>query len=339
MLKSAPIEAHQTRLFPKNQGADKYIINGIAARCDWVVLSDLQAPKTMLVKRRALAPKTVFLSLRAPFVAIRYFFSEVLPQLTAPFMLISGSEDVTVPNQLDKRWRVFNDEERAMIEGILAHPNLIHWYAENLDDASQPGMSPLPLGLVHHESDATPDLVDATPVPLKNRSNTVLCAHRIRQGDQWALRQQVSELATTHWASFCRVIEEEVSLEHYFAVLHQHSFVLCVEGGGIDPSPKAWHALLNGTIPIICSPGLRAAYKKFPVVFVDDWSADSLNEAMLVKWKEVLQPWYDEPILRQQVMYKLGLDYWWDTISSHYMRYTVADAVCEQAGPAHAQHI
>lgn len=331
MLKSAPIEAHQTRLFPKNQGADKYIINGIAARCDWVVLSDMQAPNTALVKRRNQAPKTVFLSLRAPFVAISYFYNEVLPQLNAPFVLVSGSEDITVPEQTDKRWRAFNGEERAMIAGILSHPNLIHWYAENLDDADQPNMSPLPLGLVHHESDAKPDLVDANPVPLKERGTTVLCAHRIREGEQWAPREQVSELAKTHWAAFCHVISEEVSLEDYFNALHQHSFVLCVEGGGIDPSPKAWHALLNGTIPIICSPSLRSAYKQFPVVFVDDWSAASLTETKLAKWKEALQPWYDEPILRQQVMYKLGLDYWWDTISCHYMRYSVAGVVPEPA--------
>ncbi|RPH16173.1 MAG: hypothetical protein CBB67_015835 [Alteromonadaceae bacterium TMED7] len=338
MLKSAQIVAHQTRLFPKNQGADNYLINGIAARCDWVVLSDLQAPQTALVKRKSHTPKTVFLSLRAPFVAIKYFYDEVLPQLTAPFVLVSGSEDITVPNQTDKRWRVFNDQEQAMIEAILAHPNLIHWYAENLDDASQPGMSPLPLGLVHHESDATPDLVDPNPVPLRNRPNTVLCAHRIRDGEQWAPREQVSKLASTYWGAFCRVIDEEVSLEEYFTALHQHSFVLCVEGGGIDPSPKAWHALLNGTIPIIRSPGLRAAYQKFPVVFVDDWSADSLNEARLAKWKEVLQPWYDEPILRQQVMYKLGLDYWWDSITSHYMRHAVAESVPEPARPEQAEH-
>ncbi|MDY6927537.1 MAG: hypothetical protein SWN10_10620 [Pseudomonadota bacterium] len=337
MLKSAPIVAHQTRLFPKNQGADKYIINGIAARCDWVVLSDLQAPQTALVKRKSHTPKIVFLSLRAPFVAISYFYNEVLPQLTAPFVLVSGSEDITVPNQLDKRWRAFNGEERAMIEGILAHPNLIHWYAENLDDASVSGMSPLPLGLVHHESDATPDLIDPTPVPLKSRPNTVLCAHRIRDGEQWAPREQVSELANTLWGSFCQVIDEEVSLQEYFTALHQHSFVLCVEGGGIDPSPKAWHALLNGTIPIIRSPGLRAAYQKFPVVFVDDWSADSLNEAKLAKWKQVLQPWYDEPILRQQVMYKLGLDYWWDSITSHYMRYVVAESTPDQVCPEQIQ--
>ncbi|MEN9063000.1 hypothetical protein [Ponticoccus litoralis] len=35
-----------TRLFPKAGGADRYRISGLAARCDWVVLSDTQPPVT-----------------------------------------------------------------------------------------------------------------------------------------------------------------------------------------------------------------------------------------------------------------------------------------------------
>lgn len=46
-------------------------------------------------------------------------------------------------------------------------------------------------------------------------------------------------------------------------LMQSHAFVLCAEGGGVDPSPKAWQAILHGAIPIIRRdqylPGLLAA--------------------------------------------------------------------------------
>lgn len=49
-------------------------------------------------------------------------------------------------------------------------------------------------------------------------------------------------------------------------------FIACIHGGGIDPSPKAWEALMVGTIPIIQHSTLDDAYSRLPVMFVHDWS-------------------------------------------------------------------
>lgn len=321
MLKRRAIEAHQTRLFPKNMGADNYIVNGLAARCDWVVLSDVNAPHSLLLKNVERTPRVVFLSLREPFAAINYFYDKVLPQLSQPFVLITGSEDVTIPNQTDKRWRPFNNDEKQKIAGILQHPCLIHWYTENLDDLSNAKLSPLPVGLVYPFSDTSPGLFEPAFSKLSERPNTVLCSHRIRDGEQWANRKHVSSLAAGVWSSFCVLKDDEVPEPKYFEDIHQHSFVLCVEGGGLDPSPKAWHAILNGAIPIICSPTLRQAYEQLPAVFVDRWTPDAITVELLTEWKARLTPWYDEPVLRKQVMNKLGLDYWWDKIRSTYLHH------------------
>ena len=100
----AAIEVHSTRLFPKFQGAQAYVPTGIAARCDWVVLSDDEKPHTSLLRRvDTRSPRPVFLSMRSPFEALNFFHDEVLPAIEAPFVLVSGSEDVTIPNQLDLR--------------------------------------------------------------------------------------------------------------------------------------------------------------------------------------------------------------------------------------------
>jgi hypothetical protein len=58
-------------------------------------------------------------------------------------------------------------------------------------------------------------------------------------------------------------------------------FCICARGGGYDPSPKAWSALINGCIPIIQHSPVDEAYSRFPVVFVDDWTPESLSEDKL----------------------------------------------------------
>ena len=40
-------EPLSTRLFPKNAGASTYRLTGLAAMCDWVILSDNKVPGAM----------------------------------------------------------------------------------------------------------------------------------------------------------------------------------------------------------------------------------------------------------------------------------------------------
>ena len=315
LLHIAPLESQQTRLFPKNLGADNYVLTGIAKKCDWVVLSDTQSPKAHLIKNLpGNYPKTIFLSLRAPFDAIKFFHDTVLPQLTTPFVLISGSEDVTIPEQRDKRWREYNNDEKRCIQEIIQHPQLLHWYAENLSSSEYPNLSPIPLGLVYPNSETLPSLPLQSVPTLSQRSKSVLCAHRIREGKQWEIRKQVSDLASGQWKDYCTLLADEVSESHFFELCRAHKFVICVEGGGFDPSPKAWHALLNGAIPIVKSSALNACHARLPVVFVDDWTKEAISEANLAKWESELAPFFNEPNKRYEVLQKLGLQFWWNKI-------------------------
>jgi len=307
---------HATRLFPKNRGADGYAVTGVAARCDWVLLSDHHAPQIHLHRNRATAhPRHIFLSLRAPFQAIRAFHDRILPGLSRDFVLITGSEDITLPRQTDARWRRFTDEEHAMMDAILAHPNLLHWYAENLDQGGHDKRSPLPLGLVF--PGGMPDrLIQPAPPPLAQRPLHAFCAHRHREGPQWEARRRVSQLANGPWRAFCTQPASELSEPAFMEQVERHAFVLCVEGGGLDPSPKAFSALLHGAIPIIRDTALTPAYARFPVVVVKDWSAQALSPRLLRRWHNALLPWFDEPSMRREVLHRLSLDYWWRLIES-----------------------
>jgi len=305
---------HSTRLFPKNRGANNYITNGIASRCDWVLHSDYKEPFTHLVRQNDTnKPKHLFLSLRSPINAITTFTTEILPNLSTPFFLISGSEDCTLPRQTDKRWPTFSPAVQQMIEIIRSHPLLLHWFAENLESDDLPKMSPLPVGMVYKYDQMGENLDDILkPPPIIDRKLKVLCGHRVRKGPQWELRREVTTLANTVWSEFCTVQEKELSEQDYVAQIRAHSFVLCAEGGGVDPSPKAWQSLIHGAIPIIRKTGTYRAYADLPVAFVDDWEAKAFSFDRLIKWRQELAPYYDNPELRAQMLERLGLDYWWN---------------------------
>ena len=310
------LRIHSTRLFPKDLGADQYRLTGIAARCDWVVLSDKTAPQTHLIKQRGgTAPKTVFLSFRWQRAALRFFVETVLPQITGPFILVSGSEDTTIPNQTDARMAPFDQQDRADVDTILSHPLLTAWVAENLDEASHPKLHPLPLGMVFNEDPPIREMVAIpSPPPLSERPLKALCGHRVRSGAQWETRRKVADLAASEWSDWCTRLEEDVTERAFIDQIERHAFVICVEGGGLDPSPKAWLTLLHGAIPIIKRSALDNAYRHLPVAFVDDWTADALSAELLKRWHQEFTPLFDEAGLRRAMHKRLGLDYWWDYI-------------------------
>lgn len=307
-------ELHSTRLFPKNQGAERYVPTGIAGRCDWVVLSDRQAPQTSLLQLKPGPPQTVFLSLREPFAALEFFYTEVLPKIHGRFVLVSGSEDVTLPAQLDKRWRSFNARERELLERIRLDSRVVAWFAENLDTAAAK-MHALPTGVLP-DGPALPQLYPAERPPAHAaRPTRVLCCHRVREGAQWQTRKNVSAYCRSDGADLCTVIEEEVSLEAYIQAQQQHAFVLCVEGGGLDPSPKAWTSMRHGAIPIIRRTAASQAYADLPVAFVDDWSTPFLNRDWLESERTRLAHCFDQPEGWKKLCNRLSLDFWWRRIS------------------------
>lgn len=310
------LNVHSTRLFPKDLGANQYKLTGIAARCDWVLLSDKTEPLTHLVKRRAgEEPRTIYLSFRWQRAALRVFVQTILPQIRHPFILVSGSEDVTIPNQIDRRMPAFSQQDRDDVNSILESPFLTAWVAENLDDDSHPKLHPLPLGLIHNDTPFIRELVTIPEAPpVSDRPLTALCGHRVRSGPQWDARRTVTELAKSDWSDWCDLLEDDVSEQTFSARIERHSFVICVEGGGLDPSPKAWLTLLHGAIPIIRKSALSKAYAHLPVVFVDDWSSNVITLEKLARWKEQYRPFFDQPGLRRSTLKRLSLDYWWSYV-------------------------
>ena len=311
------IQVQNTRLFPKNRGAHAYQLTGIAARCDWVLLTDGASGRLDTCLRGELTrqPKTVFVSLRSFFDSIPFFYEHVLPKITDPFVLVTGSEDVTIPHQLDARWRKFSSREREIIHRIIEDRRVIHWFAENRDE-SLAKMSTLPVGYVFEDCSSDKLSIEQTESRVADRPLKVFCAHRIREGLQWEPRRRASRLCLDQFKDFTTVATEELSAEDFRKQVRSHPFTVCVQGGGLDPSPKAWFSLVNGSIPIIQSSVLDDAYSQLPVAFVDDWDASCLSIEKLARWRDELSPYFDHPELRAKVLYQLSLDYWWEQITN-----------------------
>lgn len=306
-------EVWSTRLFPKGQGADGYDLTGLAARCDWVILSDCVEPQACLRINVGLptSPRTLFLSLRQAEAAFAYFVGQVLPRITSPFVLFSGSEDVTTPRQTDFRWKPYPPAIQAAIAEILAHPMLLAWWTENLDDATHPKLGPMPLGLL--PSGGQPPMAEPVEFQaLDQRPLSVLCAHRHRKGPQWEPRRQVSAIATMDWADWTTVPEGEVTEPDFMNLLFHHAFVLCVEGGGLDPSPKAWLSLLHGAIPIIRKSPTTTAYEGLPVVIIEDWRSELVTKEKLENWRlQVTMRFQQAGDWRREWFDHLSFEYWW----------------------------
>lgn len=302
-----------TRLFPKNLGADKYLLSGIASLCDWVITSDMVLPCTHFINHMCKdTPQTVFLSLREPFKAISYFYHGILSRISADYILISGSEDVTVPTQIDKRWRPFNAEERYMIDKIASHSNIIHWYCENLDLMFSPKVSAIPLGMVFPSHVNHRTLIPEV-MPIEERSLSILCAHRVwDQGPQWDLRRSITQHFKALALPYVQVLEEEVSECKFNELLSSHAFVVCASGGGLDPCPKAWQALMHGAIPIVKTSLLDVIFSEYPVLIIDDWFHADLSIQYLARQRENISKRFNS---REDLIHRLSLDYWWNKIT------------------------
>jgi hypothetical protein len=157
-------------------------------------------------------------------------------------------------------------------------------------------------------------------VAIENRPLQFLVAHRMRTGKgPWEKRVKINEMCLDHQdlhaaESLCISPHRNATRDHrkgipqsdYIALAHNASFVLCVKGGGLDPSPKAWEAIMLGTIPIVHRSTLDDAYSLLPVVFVREWRqlfgpVEQVRERLRAL-RTQLTPYYSDPTLRAQVL-------------------------------------
>lgn len=294
--------------------------SGMQARCDMVIGSRFTKFQPSLHRRawiRSWSPRTVFVRNDL----MQSFVKTVLPCLSEPFVLLSGDSDLTLPRQIDLRFPKVLDP--SLWHQLLEDDRVIHMFVENLDSAVHPKLSGLPLGVSaynypNRQADYLLSYVQSRPavIPLTDRPLRAMHVARLRDGrGQWADRQHVQDLCVRNWSNMCNS-PSGLNTTGLWQAMQAVPFVLCAHGGGLDPSPKAWEALLLGSIPIIQHFPGDDAYNYLPVVFVDSWHEGSLSQNALERWRRLLQPWFVDPIKRTEVLHRLSLEFWWQKVTA-----------------------
>ncbi|MCT0208497.1 hypothetical protein [Synechococcus sp. CS-1332] len=251
------------------------------------------------------------------------FLQDYLPLLKAStrVVLITGDADTTLPQQVDLRFPDYlaSGLQQRLLK-LLEDSRLLHWYAENLD-IRLVGVTPIPLGCVNSDGHVIYQqiITQATPIAIRAKPLKAFCAHYVREGPQWNTRKQVTRLAKDNWRDFVDV-HEQIPYNDFFSTLKTYPFVLCVGGGGLDPSPKAFTALLAGAIPIIERNPTTDAYRDLPVAYVDSWEAQSLDPSRLQAWLDQLHPYFEDPAKRHAVLEKMSMASWLLRIRDHHPR-------------------
>jgi hypothetical protein len=210
-------------------------------------------------------------------------------------VVVYAGDDPTFPRQIDARYPGESLEANTALIGRLRAGGASEVFVENLDTAGV-GASPLPAGILPTMGMGSVRLVVTRHSRRQDarRSMRVLSAARLREGVQWETRRRVAELAQRDWAAFCDHLDHEVDARRFRALLSTHAFILCPQGGGLDPSPKAWEALLAGCIPIMQRTPTSSGYSHLPVLFVDEWVPEALNEDLILEASRDLRAQLDD---------------------------------------------
>ena len=273
-------------------------------------------------------PRTIFVQAGK---RAAHFGAHVLPCLPSwlRFVLIIGDHDVTTPLMMDAR---FPGEAlpRVTWEDWLQDDRIVHLFVENLDEwpaegAGRSKVSPMPIGLnplefPHHDADwpltdaATPPAIELRSRPLValnvGRSYPQMTRGHPGWREQFGERARVSRLCRGSWAPHC-VERASIGGRAFFRAIQAYPFLLCVHGGGVDPNPKAFTALLAGVVPIIRSFGGDAIYRSLPVVIVQNWTEDTLTASALERWRDAVAPHFESLSKRSEDLRQLTAHHWW----------------------------
>jgi len=297
------VEVHSTRLLARHSWVPPRLrrvfgLTGIAR-----FASHLFVPGTQQGVRRAASaqdPGVVFADRRVVLAEVE----KVIPR---NHPVVYAGDDPTFPQQTDARYPKESLEDNTALVARLRARGASVVFVENLDTAGI-GADPLPVGILPTMVMGSVRLVavrasgrSSLPRPLR-----VLSAARVRDGAQWETRRRVAELAQHEWSGFCDHLDREVDVRAFRRLLSTYAFVLCPQGGGLDPSPKAWEALLAGCIPIVERTPTSEGYAHLPVLFVDRWAPEALSEDRLREASRDLQAQLDD---RLTLLDKLSVQY------------------------------
>ncbi len=206
------------------------------------------------------------------------FFTEILPKITDPFVLVSGDSDVSIPN---------HSLTEEKLNSVLTDSRIGHWFCQNLI-VRHPKMTPMPIGLDYHtiakegylhpwgsgcsprEQEAILQKYVKDAPPLTNRYIHMYSNWHhslfglIDRGERREAYEKIPRETILYYPTFT---PRESAWDHQ----RNFAFVASPSGGGLD-CHRTWEALILGCIPVVKHSGIDQLYEDLPVLLIDDWS-------------------------------------------------------------------
>jgi hypothetical protein len=236
---------------------------------------------------------------------LRSFIQQVLPLVSAKFVLVSGDSDSCVPSELGDLARV-----------ILDSPKISRWYTQDYDGSvTSKKISPIPIGIDFHmlserpiwgENVSSPEHQEAV---LKSVAGQLLsCKDRkpkVYVDFAWQKGLGLRNYRRFHPLIGARLKESRRKIarklrnnENVFSQngplprtelwrqRGEYAFVLSPHGTGLD-CHRTWEALALGHIVLTSTSSLDPLYDGLPVVTLKDWNEITFGN--LRKWLQQFQ--------------------------------------------------
>ena len=290
------------------------IMPNFALYCDWVIW-DASHIYIDLGKK----PKTIYV--RSDIHALNYFVIQLLPRVKNDFILITTSHDLTMPLGFA---REFNFDWRRVAENNF----LRMWFTENRD-LLHGKIKPLTLGLPFPDLPSWVTGVNSGTVWDEKffiKSRSLVRSEKIPKifGCWYPRADHISgtcpadnnerQMAYDHFINKNEVFDWHLpglSRLEFLEKMGEYQFVLCPHGGGLDPNPKCWEALIMKAIPIVKRNSISESLEHLPVLIVDDWPEVTSDRLRVFHEKNI------ERLHDQRIEYLMSNSYYYSNIIKH----------------------
>jgi len=216
-------------------------------------------------------------------VMLDFFFANVHPHITVPYILVSHNGD---KSKFDSYKKYLDDE------------SIVAWFGVNLTLEHKKAI-PVPIGLANKYYDY------GNAVCLHDGRKKIATIKDIMLYMNFTVRTFYTKRTYIHSLfadkSFCYdSVNNRKEYAEYVTDVTKSMFVVSPEGNGID-CYRTWEAMLLGAIPIVETSKLNKLFDGLAVVIVDDWK--KVNKLFLEKK-------YVQMNGKKYKTEKLFMDYW-----------------------------
>jgi len=172
-----------------------------------------------------------------------------------------------------------------------------------------------PIEIPNQDVDAWWPLIEPVSFAILHKPLRAINVARVHTNGiaQFEDRVWVAKLCISDWRDFCDNAAPQPG--EFLKTIRQYPFAICVHGGGIEPNPKVFSALLAGVIPIVERFPSDELYASLPIAFVESWNNSTLSVERLNRWRRELSPFFTDTDKRAAVVEQLTSAYWWKKVT------------------------